>query len=178
MPTSDTTSAGTTTRADAVARDRRSHGLYCTLPVASAYESPDEWQEFHDAILDSLVPEGALEASLASRAAALCWRLRRAPVAEADAIQRRLDDYRERDQQVETALAAPDLSPGVRFYASALRPQPAGNAPDPAALERIIRMEAHLNRQLMQTLHELEALQARRRGERTPLARIDVHGEP
>jgi hypothetical protein len=41
-------------------------------------------------------------------------------------------------------------------------------------LERIPRYEAHLHRQLMQTMHELEALQARRRGEVTPLGRVDV----
>jgi hypothetical protein len=41
-----------------------------------------------------------------------------------------------------------------------------------------VRFEAHLNRQLMQTLHELEALQSRRRGSPSPLARVDVHGLP
>jgi hypothetical protein len=41
-----------------------------------------------------------------------------------------------------------------------------------------MRYEAHLHRQYIQTLHELEALQARRRGERTPLARLDITGAP
>jgi hypothetical protein len=35
-----------------------------------------------------------------------------------------------------------------------------------------------LHRQYIQTLHELEAMQARRRGERTPLARLDITGAP
>ncbi len=50
--------------------------------------------------------------------------------------------------------------------------------PDEKALEKIQRYEAHLTRQLNQTLHELEALQARRHGGRVPLARLDVQGLP
>ncbi len=41
-----------------------------------------------------------------------------------------------------------------------------------------MRYEAHLHRQLLQTMHELEALQARRQGHATPLARLDVAGGP
>jgi hypothetical protein len=48
--------------------------------------------------------------------------------------------------------------------------------PHPMKLEQIMRYEAHLHRQLLQTLHEYEADQARGRGERAPLARLDVQG--
>jgi len=41
-------------------------------------------------------------------------------------------------------------------------------------LKKIGRYEAHLSRQMYQALHELEALQSRRRGVATPLARVDV----
>ncbi len=50
--------------------------------------------------------------------------------------------------------------------------------PDSATLEKITRYESHLHRQLLNTLHELEALQARRQGGVSPLARIDVAGIP
>ena len=50
--------------------------------------------------------------------------------------------------------------------------------PDSATLDKVMRYEAHLNRQLNQTLHELEALQARRQGGVAPLARLDVQGLP
>jgi hypothetical protein len=43
-----------------------------------------------------------------------------------------------------------------------------------ASLERVARVEAHLGRQLQATLHELEAMQERRRGRRAPLARLDI----
>jgi hypothetical protein len=46
--------------------------------------------------------------------------------------------------------------------------------PDDATLEKIMRYEAHLSRLLKHALHELEALQDRRRGNTTPLARIDI----
>ncbi len=38
------------------------------------------------------------------------------------------------------------------------------------------RYEAHLSRQLYKAMHELEALQLRRRGGVAPLARLDVDG--
>jgi hypothetical protein len=50
--------------------------------------------------------------------------------------------------------------------------------PEDQVLERVMRYEAHLHRQLLQSMHELEALQARRRGELAPLARLDVAGGP
>lgn len=45
---------------------------------------------------------------------------------------------------------------------------------DAPILEKVMRCEAHLGRQLTSTLHELEALQKRREGEPTPMARLDV----
>jgi hypothetical protein len=46
------------------------------------------------------------------------------------------------------------------------------------ALDRVQKYESHLHRQLVQTMHELEALQARRRGETVNLARLDISGSP
>src|SRR5439155_921099 len=48
--------------------------------------------------------------------------------------------------------------------------------PDDATLEKIMRFETHLSGQLYQAVHELEAMQARREGEQTLLARLDVNG--
>ena len=50
--------------------------------------------------------------------------------------------------------------------------------PASKSLDRAWRTEAHLSRQLTTALHELEALQNRRAGLPTHLARIDVNGEP
>jgi hypothetical protein len=43
-------------------------------------------------------------------------------------------------------------------------------------LEKVVRYEAHLSRQLYKAMHELEALQARRMGGSVPLARLDIDG--
>jgi len=48
--------------------------------------------------------------------------------------------------------------------------------PDEKTLEKVARYEAHLSRGPYKALHELEALQARRTGSTTPLARLDVDG--
>ena len=50
--------------------------------------------------------------------------------------------------------------------------------PSPFDLDKIIRYEAHLSRQLFQALHELEAMRAQRRGQETPLVRVDVQDAP
>lgn len=46
----------------------------------------------------------------------------------------------------------------------------------PLVLDKVTRYEAHLHRQLVQTMHELEAMQERQRGHAAPLARLDVSG--
>ena len=46
--------------------------------------------------------------------------------------------------------------------------------PEGSTLHAITRYESSLHRQLMQVLHELEAAQARRRGQATPLLRADI----
>jgi hypothetical protein len=48
--------------------------------------------------------------------------------------------------------------------------------PDEKTLEKVARYEAHLSRGLYKALHELEAMQTRRSGGVTPLARLDVEG--
>ena len=43
------------------------------------------------------------------------------------------------------------------------------------SIEHVQRYEAHLHRMFLKDLHELEALQSRRRGDATPLARIEIN---
>ncbi|PYE48368.1 hypothetical protein [Deinococcus yavapaiensis] len=50
--------------------------------------------------------------------------------------------------------------------------------PSEAALEKLQRYETHLERQLYKAMHELEALQERRAGRASPLARLEVHCSP
>jgi hypothetical protein len=49
--------------------------------------------------------------------------------------------------------------------------------PHPDTTEKIARYETHLERGLYRAMHELEAMQDRRKGRAAPLARVQVHGD-
>ena len=82
-----------------------------------------------------------------------------------------------------TAGRREELGEKLGFYADAMIADSAASRfretlpvllPDDRTLEMLVRYEAHLSRVLKHTLHELEALQDRRHGNPTPLARIDI----
>jgi hypothetical protein len=129
------------------------HGISARHAVIPGVERAEDWEAHRAAVLASVAAEGALEIALAERAAHALWRLQRVAAYETHALAER------------QALATSTHDP-VRF------------APRPEDVDKIVRYEAHLSRQLYQALHELEALQARRQGQATPLARLDVHGLP
>ena len=128
------------------------HGVLSTSPVIPGLEREEDWQAHLSGVLASFAPEGELESILAERVALLFWRLQRVARYEREAIASVPETMRS------------DL-PGTRHE---------NLLPDEFSLGRVIRYEAHLHRQLLQTMHELEALQARRLGLQTPLARVDV----
>lgn len=121
------------------------HGISSARLVVPG-ESATEWEGSRQAMVDALAPVGPVERALAERAATAVWRLRRVAAYEAAAIAER--------QHLATASA--------RLL------------PHPLDLDKIIRYEAHLSRQLYQALHQLEAMRAERRGQSTPLLRVDV----
>lgn len=128
------------------------HGLCATTPVIPGVERVEDWEAHRAGVLENLAPVGHLETVLAERVALLLWRLNRVAAyerAELAEAHNQPDDGEGRDHLL------PDHK-----------------------LDKLIRYEAHLNRQLCQIMHELEALQDRRHGQRTPLARLDVHGLP
>jgi hypothetical protein len=166
---------------EAVRRNAVKHGLRSDDPVVTAHESPADWKRHRDAIIESLSVEGHLETELADRVALLLWRLKRVARYETDMtnqyIQNIPDDMVMAATYAKGALNIPTEE--------AITLEKVGNLidrrllPSGEILERVMRYEAHLHRQLIQTLRELEALQARRNGQRvSPLARLDVSGSP
>jgi hypothetical protein len=121
------------------------HGIASARLVVPG-ESPTEWEMSRQGIVDALGPAGPVELALADRVATALWRLRRVAAYETAAIAER--------QHLATASA--------RLL------------PHPLDIDKIIRYEAHLNRQLYQALHQLEAMRAERHGQSTPLLRVDV----
>ena len=109
----------------------------------------DDWQTHRTNIIDALAPVGALETALAEHVASVLWRLRRVMMYESASI-----DERQHLEQLSARLL-----------------------PHPDTIDRIIRHEAHLVRQLLQLLRELEARQDARHGKPTPLVRVDVNGQ-
>jgi hypothetical protein len=163
-----------------VRRNALKHGLRAVTPVVKDIEVPEIWQEHLEGMFESLQPDGYHERELARRIAELLWRLRRVSIYETDSInsavnniprdlvfQRAGQEYAQKVVGIEPDTFNEevfDRMVGVRML--------------PRDVTKITRYEAHLHRTYIQTLHELEALQARRRGERVPLARLDISGPP
>ncbi|MEX0785045.1 MAG: hypothetical protein WD939_00260, partial [Dehalococcoidia bacterium] len=109
------------------------------------------------------------------------WRLRRVVRFEVAVITRDVEDSAE-DIAIADAYAAGTIAAAgpaeVVDPSDVARLQERRMIPDSRDLDKIMRYEAHLHRQCLQTLHELEALQARRRGEETHLARLDISSLP
>lgn len=153
------------------------HGITSNSPVIPGMEDDGAWRRHRDGIVANLAPEGHLEEVLAERIAGLLWRLQRVTRYEIVVTMRHIDS------------AAFDLAVAERYLARAeeiVEPEPeraqeareARILPSDSDLARIMRHETHLHRQWVQTLHELQALQARRRGEPVHLARLDISSPP
>jgi hypothetical protein len=68
------------------------------------------------------------------------------------------------------------LQQAVAAYRQATDERRERAVPDFEELGKLQRYEGHLERMLYRSLHELKALQARRRGVAAPLARLEVYG--
>jgi hypothetical protein len=167
------------------------HGLYSTAIVIPKIEDPDEWEAFRASVIASQNPVGSVETALAERIAELLWRRRRVARAEQQAVVsaqhrdhavrgKRKFDVEAARKKSEARGEPPDSEWRSMYAADHYVDANRGPRLMPAesTLDQIIRYESHLNRQLYHALHELEAMQQRRQGQPSPLARVDVHGLP
>ena len=152
------------------------HGLRSHEAVVSG-ESPHDWQRHLAGVFQSCQPEGYLEEEIARLIALGLWRRRCLERYEVQSIAAHSGSAEE-DLQIAQAFVDRTLSRGElpeipveRVRASRRRRV----LPPDADLDKIMRYRAAEHRQLM---HEFEALQARRRGERSPLARFDFTASP
>lgn len=158
----------------AVALNSVKHGLRTAAIVVPGHESEEEWEDFRESIIDDLQPVGAMEDALAQRAAEALWRLRR--VIRAERMDIEMGIRNEQRKRAGREAMYPQMAEKKFFYADAFHPDlvsPASPLPE-HDLDKMLRYEAHLNRQLYQALHELEARRDRREGKAAPLARLDV----
>jgi hypothetical protein len=134
------------------------HGLTASLTPIKGLEDGEAWNAHREQIISEMDPHTFLEAHLADRVAILLWRLGRVVAAESAAAENRGGIIGNDDDLW--------LKDGERLL------------PKWDVLENINRCEAHLHRTLMQTLHELQRIQAARGDSGLPsVAAIDVIAE-
>jgi len=161
-------------------RNAVKHGLTSDAPVIPG-ESLEEWRRFLAGISASREPVGRLEIEHAATIASLMWRRRRVTLFEVASITENIQGAEESLQvaqaYIERTLSKgifPDIPPEEVAEQQKRRILPADDD-----LDKIMKYEAHLHRMQVQIQHELEAIQARRKGgDRSPLARIDFSGPP
>ena len=170
----------------ASSRNAFKHGIQTGGVVIHGIEKYEEWEALRDGIVESLQPSGVLENMLAERIALCLWKLRRLDRWQAVITRRSIDaTYEEmhHDRALAEAYRSGDLAKGVIPPVEIdedeiMRAELSRIIPSKHNLDLIMRYESHLHRKYIQTLHELEAMQGRRQGTASPLARLDIIGAP
>ncbi|MEX2390351.1 MAG: hypothetical protein WD904_02010 [Dehalococcoidia bacterium] len=170
------------------------HGIASQIVVIDGQEDPAEWEAIRKGIIESTQPVGALEHMFAERVALAFWKLRRLERWQAVTTMLAIHNVR-------NPPPSPYAGPATLAYIEKFGPKfeydPDEPEPDPELvdlvqqrhehariipekerMEIILRYEAHYHRTCIQNLHELEAMQTRRKGGSSPLARLDIIGAP
>ncbi len=140
------------------------HGILASSLLVTQGEGAEveaEFNEFLDGLKTSLAPVGMLEETLVEQIAVCWWRQKRALRCEAGLVKlafagpaRLVDDHildRERDTDSKQATIKDHLSLPLGFD-----------------LDRILRYETTIQRQLAYAINQLERLQRTRKGEHVP----------
>ena len=161
-------------------RNAWKHGILSFAIVINEAEDPAEWEAHLDGMFESLKPEGHLESMLTERIAISLWKMRRVDyfqsITTASYMGRAYADVRTAEAFSQGTIGKgifPEVSDDAVLLRKAHRVLPPTDD-----LVKIMRYESHLHRLLIQTLHELEAMQTRRQGGTSPLARLDITGAP
>ncbi len=150
-----------------VSQNARKHGLLSKHVVISD-ESQAQFNRFRQELLDHLEPVGSLEEVLADRIAAAIWRLHRAGRIEVELLENiYLSEIRSSSNKDRELIT---LGKAIHY-----------DLVNSNTLSKFHRYESHIERGLFHTLHELQRLQAARKGQ--PVAApavldIDVTGVP
>ena len=129
-------------------------------------ESQDEYDAFYADVRRHFQPVGWLEELWVEKIAVWSWRLRRLIRCESGQIDRALAEHRyelqeSRAEDLAELESTPSSSPEIDAMTDHLF------LPEKDELEKMLRYEAMINRQLNHALAELERVQARRKGEAT-----------
>ena len=130
----------------AVGRNATKHGAFSEAVLVLG-EDPAAFEALHDGMVESLQPVGPLEEQLVGRMASLWWRTQRVGKVEREGLEYALRKHE--------ATSTPSLvaTCGVMAFG------------DGHHQERLLRYESQLERSFFRLLHELERIQARRKGD-------------
>ena len=150
-----------------VSRNAVRHGFFSKFLLIQhrdAKESQREFDDFYASVHKHYQPVGWLEELWVEKAAVWSWRLRRLIRCESGQIARALAGHSyELLQSKADDLAEPESAPSSNPEMDALTDHLF--LPEKEDLDKLMRYEAMINRQLNHAIAELERLQARRNGE-------------
>jgi len=153
-----------------VSRNAIKHGFYSKWLLVQhqdGEESQTEYDELSAGIVEDYQPVGWHEEDLVDKIGAWSWRLRRAIRYESGLIARALAEHSyELQQSKADDLAEPESAPSSNPEMDAMTDHLF--LPEKEELEKLLRYEAMINRQLNHSIAELERVQARRKGEANP----------
>ncbi len=162
-----------------VAKNALKHGFFskCLLiPHPDGKEDPTEYQALYAALREHYQPLAFLEELWVEKIAVWSWRLRRLVRCESGQIARALAEHNHEIKQLSAAdsgeLELPALSsPEIDAITDHLF------LPPKDELDKLLRYEAMINKQLNHAIAELERLQRRRNGESVPAPiSVDISG--
>lgn len=160
-------------------RNAIKHGIRSQDPVIHDVELQEVWESHRQWIVDSYEVDGAVEQALANRIASLFWRLERVVAYEQEMINDRRnsiwDDlaswartmtiYTKKQPEEQELLDRANRMAALRIL------------PNSDELLKIRRYEAHLHRMLLQTMRQLDSIQARRRVRERSSGSQDIEGQ-
>ena len=149
-----------------VAKNALKHGFFSKwllIPHPDGKEDPTEYQNLYAALREHYQPLDFLEELWVEKIAVWSWRLRRLLRCESGQIARALAEH---DHEIKQSSAAESGEPELSALSS-----PEIDAitdhlflPPKEELDKLLRYEAMINKQLDHAIAELERLQRRRRG--------------
>jgi hypothetical protein len=174
---------GPTTKAGKAKTSRNAtrHGIFSPHPVIiEGLETIEAWEQFEREIVESWDIEGRYEQELAERIAFIQWRLRRCRHHETAVLNHQVQSEEE-NLGIAAAYRArtlskgeiPDVDPKRVFAFQQLR-----IIPSDLSIDRMLQYETTIHRMLVSTVHQLEAHQARRRGQNVALGRVEFNSVP
>ena len=156
-----------------VSRNAVRHGFFSKFLLIQhrdGKESQNEYDDFYTGVRKHYQPVGWLEELWVEKIAVWSWRLRRLIRCESGQIARALAGHNYELQQSRAEdLAEPESAPSSNPEMDAMTDHLF--LPEKEELDKLLRYEAMINRQLNHAIAELERVQARRK-EGSPLANI------